>query len=160
MEQRSNMDSLARLQTAQVTRGVRRWLAAAGQASLAEFGLPDGRRADILAVDGAGGITLVEVKVSIPDFRGDRKWPNYAAYCDRFCFAVPEDFPQELIGPECGLIVADGFDAVLLRPPPEHRLPPPRRKALVLEFGRVAAQRLHLLEDEGALIGWRGTGAI
>ncbi|MDR6289601.1 hypothetical protein E9232_002116 [Inquilinus ginsengisoli] len=160
MEQRSNMDSLARLQTAQVTRGVRRWFAAAGQVSLPEFGLPDGRRADVLALDTAGWITLVEVKVSIADFRGDRKWPGYAAYCDRFCFAVPEDFPQELIAPECGLIVADGFDAVLLRPPPEHRLAPPRRKALVLEFGRVAAQRLHLLEDEGVASGWRSAAAI
>ena len=160
MEQRSNMDSLARLQTTQVTRGVRRWLAAAGMVSLPEFCLPDGRRADVFAIDSAGQITLIEVKVSIADFRGDRKWPGYAAYCDQFCFAVPEDFPQELIAPECGLIVADGFDAVLLRAPPEHRLAPPRRKALVLEFGRVAAQRLHLLEDEGAITGWRGTGAI
>lgn len=132
---------------AQVTRGVRRALAALGQASLTEFPLRNGRRADILAIDGQGAIAIVEVKSSVADFRADRKWPEYRGFCDRFWFAVPADFPVGLIPEECGLLVADAYDAAVLREPPEHKLPPARRRALLLQFGLAAATRLHRLED-------------
>jgi hypothetical protein len=132
---------------AEVTRGVRRALAALGHASLTEFVLKTGRRADILAMDGQGGIAIVEVKSSVADFRSDRKWPDYTAFCDRFYFAVPEGFPLPLIPPPWGLIVADGYDAAVLREPPEHRLAAARRKALHLRFALAAAGRLHRLED-------------
>jgi hypothetical protein len=130
-----------------ITRGVRRALAALGQASLTEVILKTGRRADVMAVDGQGGITIVEVKSSIADFRADRKWPDYTAFCDRFYFAVPEGFPLSLIPPPWGLIVADAYDAAMLREPPEHRLAAARRKALHLRFALAAAGRLHRLED-------------
>lgn len=132
---------------AQITRGVRRALAALGQASITEFPLGNGRRADILAVDGKGGITIVEVKSSVADFRADRKWPEYGDFCDRFYFAVPADFPAGLIPESCGLLVADAYDAVTLRPAQEQPLAPTRRKALLLQFCRTAATRLHRLED-------------
>ena len=132
---------------AAITRGVRRALAALGQASLTEFILKTGRRADIMAVDAQGGITIVEVKSSVADFRADHKWPDYTAFCDRYYFAVPEGFPLALIPPPWGLIVADAYDAAVLREPPEHRLAAARRKALHLRFALLAAGRLHRLED-------------
>ena len=132
---------------AAVTRGVRRALAALGHASLTEFMLKTGRRADIIAVDAQGGITIVEVKSSVADFRADHKWPDYTAFCDRYYFAVPEGFPLALIPPPSGLMVADAYDAAVLREPPEHRLPAARRKALHLRFALLAAGRLHRLED-------------
>jgi hypothetical protein len=135
------------LRTLQITRGVRRALAALGQASVTEFILRTGHRADVFAIDAKGAITIVEVKSSIADFRADRKWEAYGEFCDRFYFAVGDDFPVELIPDGCGLIVADAYDATILREAPATPLAGARRKMLTLRFGQVAAARLHRLED-------------
>jgi len=136
------------LRTAQrLCRGVRRLLWTQRYASITEFPLANGRRADILGVTDSGDIAIVEVKSSIVDFRTDLKWPEYRAFCDAFYFAVGEDFPQELIPDHCGLIVADAFAAAIIRPSPIEKLPTPRRKTLIHSFGQFAAARLHRLED-------------
>ena len=145
-----------RLVAADVVRGTSRLLYRAGIASLCEVPLGNGRRADILGLDAAGRITLVEVKVSTADLRGDLKWPEYLDYCDRFFWAVPEGFPLgdfELpwFQPaRCGLIVADRWDAAELRPAPWVPLPAARRKAETLRFARRAAQRLLFGNDPAA----------
>lgn len=130
-----------------LTRGVRRALAERGYVSLTEFRLASGRRADVAAVNDAGEIVIVEVKSSVADFRADQKWPEYQAYCDTFFFAVGRDFPADLIPPECGLMVADGFGAVVMRDAPVTRLNAARRKAVVLRLALAASGRLHRLED-------------
>lgn len=124
-----------------VTRGAARLLQALGHAPLLEFPLPNGRRADIMALAGKGELSIVEVKSSIEDFRADRKWTEYAPYCDAFWFAVPPDFPREVLPEDAGLIVADGFGGAVLRPAPVCPLAPARRKALTLQFARLAAFR-------------------
>lgn len=133
--------------TAAVTRGVRRALADRGFASVAEAALPNGRRADVLAVDRAGTVWIVEVKSGAADFLADAKWPEYREFCDAFCFAVAPEFPEELLPDGCGIFVADAFGADLVRPPPEARLPGARRKSMLLLAAWVAAERLHRLED-------------
>jgi hypothetical protein len=130
-----------------LTRGVRRALVERGYASLTEFRLASGRRADVLAVNEAGEVVIVEVKSSVADFRADQKWPEYQAWCDTFFFAVAADFPADLIPAECGLMVADGFGAAVLRDAPLVKLNPARRRTLVLRMARMAAGRLHRLED-------------
>ena len=133
--------------TRMVTRGVRRLLASLDQPSLTEVTVKSGRRADVMAIDGSGGVTIVEVKVSVGDLRGDRKWPEYRDWCDRLYFAVPPDFPQDLVPVAAGLIVADDYGGAILREAPDHRLAAARRKALTQRFARLSAQRLHRLED-------------
>jgi hypothetical protein len=128
-------------------RGVRRLLWGQRYASITEFPLANGRRADIFGVTDGGEIAIVEVKSSIVDFRTDQKWPEYRGYCDTFYFAVGEDFPQELIPGHCGLIVADAFGAAVIRRSPVEKLLTPRRKTLIHSFGQLAAARLHRLED-------------
>jgi len=128
-------------------RGVRRLLWGQRYASITEFPLANGRRADIFGVTDGCDIAIVEVKSSIVDFRTDQKWPEYRAFCDEFYFAVGEDFPQELIPDHCGLIVADAFSAAVIRPSPVEKLATPRRKTLIHSFGQLAAARLHRLED-------------
>jgi hypothetical protein len=136
---------------AALCRGVCRLLAEHGFASLVEFSLANGRRADIAALGRGGEIAIVEIKSSIADFRADRKWPDYWDYCDRLYFAVGADFPQDLLPAECGLIVADAFGAAILREPPEPRpLNPARRRAVTLRFARTAASRLHRIADPDA----------
>jgi hypothetical protein len=134
---------LARL----LARGIQRTFAALGQASLTELILATGRRADVLAVDRDGTVTIVEIKSGVPDFRADRKWPDYTAFCDRFLFAVPAGFPDGILPPTCGLMVADAYEAVVVREPAEHRLTAARRKAVTLRFALQAAGRLQRLTD-------------
>ncbi len=130
-----------------LTRGVCRALAHRGAATLTEFTLASGRRADVIALGPDGRVTIVEVKTSPADFRSDGKWPEYLDYCDRFYFAVPEGFPHDLLPPDRGLLVADAYDALILRPSEEQTINPARRRALTLRFARAAAQRLARLGD-------------
>jgi hypothetical protein len=125
-----------------LVRGACRALDQLGYACLREFPLANARRADILALGKDGALVIVEVKSSIADFRADHKWSHYRDFSDRFYFAVASDFPKALIPEECGLMVADGFGAALLREGSATPLNPARRRAVTLRFARVAAARL------------------
>jgi hypothetical protein len=130
-----------------VQKGVCRLLRAAGFATLTEFTLATGRRADVIGLSGQGLIWIVEIKSSLEDFRADGKWPEYREYCDRLFFAIPQDMDQEIMPSDAGLIVADNWGAEILREPGEVPLHASRRRALTLAFARAAALRLHGLYD-------------
>ena len=127
--------------TAAVTRGAARFLTALGYAPLAEVTLPNGRRADLMALGPKGEIFIVEVKSGVEDFRTDQKWHEYRPYCDAFAFAVSPEFPRDILPEEPGLVVADGFGGAILRDAPVTPLAGARRKALTLAFARLAALR-------------------
>ena len=135
--------------TRRVTRGAARLFEDLGCAVVTEFPLANGRRADVAALSADGRVTLVEVKSGIPDFRADAKWHEYLEFCDAFYFAVAPEFPQELLpdGGTCGLIVADAWEAAILRPSPVRALGPARRRAVTVRIARVAAVRLRALTD-------------
>ena len=133
-----------------LARGVCRALDRLGYASLVEFPLANGRRADILGLGKSGDLLIVEIKSSVADFRADRKWGTYRDFADRLYFAVPNHFPQVLIPEECGLMVADPFGAALLREGRSTPLNPGRRRALMLHFARIAAARLRRCLDPEA----------
>ncbi len=130
-----------------LTRGVGRLFDAMAQVSLTEFSLKSGRRADVLALDGDGTFTIVEIKSSLADFRADQKWPDYLEFCDNFYFAVPQGFPIDVLPEDEGLMIADRWDAAIVRPAAERAMHASRRKALTLRFARQAAQRLQRLTD-------------
>ena len=127
--------------TGAVTRGAARLLVELGLAPLAEVTLPNGRRADLLAIGPKGQIVIVEVKSSVEDYRVDQKWGEYAPFCDAFYFAVAPHFPREILPIGPGLIVADNFGGAVLIEAPLLPLMPARRKALTLGFARLAAMR-------------------
>ena len=79
--------------------------------------------------------------------RADEKWVEYLEYCDRFYFAVPEEFPQEALPAEHGLIVADRFGAAVVRESGRANVAGARRKALLIRFARCAAERLVRVSD-------------
>jgi hypothetical protein len=136
-----------------IARGVCRTLDQLGYASLVEFPLANGRRADVLGLGKAGDIMIVEIKISAADFRADHKWTAYRDFSDRLYFAVPTAFPRVLIPDECGLMVADSFGAAVLRDSDAAPLSPGRRRALTLRFGRLAAARLRRsLDPEAGLV--------
>jgi len=131
-----------------VARGVTRLFFRAEAYALCEVPLPNGRRADLMALCPKGQLTIVEIKVSRADLLGDQKWPDYLDYCDRFYWAVPagfalDPFDGDCHGPDCaGLIVADRYDAEVIREAPVRPLAAARRKAETLRFARRAARRL------------------
>lgn len=125
-----------------IGRGVARLLHAYQMATVSEVSLANGRRADVVAITGAGEIWIVEIKSSIEDFRADHKWPEYRAFCDRFFFAVAPAFPRAVLPADTGLIVADRYGGEILRGAPGHRLSGARRKALTLRLVHTASMRL------------------
>lgn len=127
--------------TSAVTRGAARLFEALGYAPLLEIGLPNGRRADIMALGPRGQIAIAEVKSCLDDFRYDFKWGDYLPYCDAFYFAVAPEFPREILPETPGVIVADGFGGAILADAPATPLAPARRRALTLAFARLAAMR-------------------
>ena len=130
-----------------VARGVTRLFCRRDQFAICEMPLPNGRRADLMALDAKGELTIVEIKVARADLVGDCKWTDYLDYCDRFFWAVPPALArlleQERFLPEAaGLIVADRYDAAIIREAAHRPLAPARRKAELLRFARRAARRL------------------
>jgi hypothetical protein len=131
-----------------VARGVSRLFFHADLMALCEVPLGNGRRADIMAIDGRGGIVIAEIKVSRADLLGDAKWPHYLDYCDRYYWAVPagfdlRPFEDPAFMPEiAGLIVADRYEATIVREAASRPLAGARRKAEMLRFARRAARRV------------------
>ena len=125
-----------------VTRGAARLVANMGYAPLTEVCLPNGRRADVLALGKKGDIIIVEVKSGLDDYRVDRKWQEYAPFCDAFYFAVAPEFPADILPLDVGLIVADGFGGAVIREAIPAPLAAARRKAMLIGFGRLSAFRL------------------
>lgn len=132
---------------ADVARGVTRLFCRQDLFGICEVPLPNGRRADIMAVDSRGILAIVEIKVAKADLLGDCKWTDYLDYCDLFYWAVPPELAAILdrecyLPTEAGLIVADRYDAALVRAATHRPLAPARRKAELLRFARRAARRL------------------
>ena len=150
----------AELKAAQaVARGICRLFARNDIWCLAEMPLRSNRRADLMGIDARGHLVIVEIKVSRADLLGDGKWTDYLDHCDRFywglaphldraCMEEPAFLPER-----CGLIVADGYDAEILRPAATVPLAAARRKAETERLARAALRRQQGLIDPG-LAGW------
>lgn len=132
---------------AEIQRGTLRLLARLGFAAVTELPLPNGRRADVVALSRKGELWIVEIKSSLEDFRTDQKWPEYRDFSDRLLFAVKPEFPSEILPSETGLILADRYSGEVVREAPEHKLSGGRRKAMTQLFARAAAFRLTLVLD-------------
>lgn len=136
----------------QLARGTMRLMRGMGHAALAEFVPGRGLRVDVMAVTPQGEMWIIECKSGRADFRADRKWQGYLEFCDRYFWAVDGGFPQELLPPDAGLILANAHDAEMLRLPEAQRLAPARRARLLRDFARAAAWRLQDRLDPGRLL--------
>lgn len=138
------------LVAADIARGAMRLFADLGYAALQEFPLRVKRRADIVALNDAGEIIIVEIKSCRADFRADQKWPEYLEFCDRFFFAVAPDFPRDILPANYGLIVADRHGGAILRESVPTPLNGNRRRAQILQIALTASQRLARVSDLSA----------
>lgn len=154
------MASIAPLTAIDVSRGVTRLFAQAGLVVIAEVPLPNGRRADLLAVDAKGQVTIVEVKVSRADLHGDGKWPDYCDWCDRFYWALAAGLDPAILEtpayrPEmAGLIVADRYGAAVIREAAVEPIAGARRKSEMLRLTRLAMRRLMSSTDPDLTADW------
>ncbi|MGK7754340.1 MULTISPECIES: MmcB family DNA repair protein [unclassified Roseovarius] len=141
---------IPRLQPGQLlARGVCRHLLGYDFATVEEFSPERGKRVDVMALGPKGEIWVVECKSSRADFASDLKWDGYLEWCDRYFWAVDEAFPTDLLPEGTGLIIADAYDAQIIRMAPEHKLAGARRTALTRRFARQAALRLQGARDPG-----------
>jgi hypothetical protein len=130
-----------------VARGISRLFARNDIWCLPEMPLRNNRRADLMGIDPKGQVVIVEIKVSRADLLGDSKWPDYLDFCDRFYWGLPPELDRapletELYRPDsCGVILADGYDAEIIRPAPSHPLASARRKVEVERLARAAMRR-------------------
>lgn len=130
-----------------VARGICRLFARNDIWCLREMPLRSNRRADLMGIDAKGRIVIVEIKVSRADLLGDAKWPDYLDHCDRFYWGLSPQLDRacletELFMPQaCGVIVADGYDAEIVRPAPQLPLAAARRKVEVERLARTALRR-------------------
>ena len=136
-----------------VARGICRLFARNDIWCLAEMPLRSNRRADLMGIDPKGRIIIVEIKVSRADLLGDSKWPDYLDHCDRFYWGLAAHLDRACLETEafrpdqCGVIVADEYDAEIIRPAPEIPLAAARRKAEIERLARASLRRNHGLTD-------------
>lgn len=149
-----------------VARGISRLFARNDIWCIPEMPLRSGRRADLMGIDAKGHVIIVEIKVAKADLLGDAKWTDYLDHCDRFFWGLHPALDRacmeaEAFRPECcGLIVADGYDAEILRPAPTLALAPARRKVEVELLARTALRR-HVVSADPRFAGWNAiSGAV
>lgn len=133
-----------------VARGICRLFAANDVWCLAEMPLRSNCRADLMGIDAKGRIVIVEIKVSRADLHGDCKWTDYLDHCDRFYWGLAPELDRACLETEaflpqaCGVIVADGYGAEIVRPAPLLPLAAARRKAETERLARTSLRR-HLV---------------
>ena len=130
-----------------LARGVCRHLLQLDFACLEEFTPERGKRVDVMALGPKGEIWVIECKSSMADYRSDAKWEGYLDWCDRYFWAVDEAFPNDALPLETGLLIADAYDAEIIRMAPEVKLQGARRTALTRRFARQAELRVQGLKD-------------
>lgn len=144
-----------------VARGISRLFARNDIWCLTEMPLRSNRRADLMGIDAKGQVIIVEIKVSRADLLGDGKWTDYLDHCDRFYWGLAAHLDRtcmegEAFRPDqCGLIVADGYDAEILRPAPTIPLNAARRKAEVERLARTSLRR-QVMGGDTFFAGWSG----
>ena len=130
-----------------VARGICRLFARNDIWCIAEMPLRSSRRADLMGIDAKGRLVIVEIKVSRADLLGDAKWTDYLDHCDRFYWGVPPHLDRApldthgFLPDSCGVIVADGYDAEIVRPAPSLPLAAARRKAEIERLARASLRR-------------------
>ena len=130
-----------------IARGVMRHFSQIGLSSLSEFSPARGLRVDIITLGMANEIWIVECKSCQSDFKSDKKWQNYLDWCDRYFWAVEANFPIDILPPDTGVIIADAYDASILREAPLKKLSVARRKKIIKSIAKSACNRLLLHTD-------------
>lgn len=137
----------------EIRRGILAGLAETGLVFVPEFTLPGGRRADLVALDTKGLITIVEIKSSVADFNADNKWFEYKEFSDKFYFASHPSVPGDIFPQDQGFILSDKHGCEIMRESGISKLAAATRKSLTLKIARTAATRLQNISDYASKLG-------
>ena len=149
----TDIDALTTPDARMVARGITRLFGRNDIWCLSEMPLRNGRRADLMGIDPKGRVVIVEIKVNRGDLLGDTKWPDYLEFCDKFYWGVPTGldtgplFSEAFMPESCGVIVADGYDAEIVRPAPLRPLAAARRKVETERLARASMRRQTVAGD-------------
>jgi hypothetical protein len=149
----NSLDQTSSLSSSDVARGIMRLFARNNIWCVPEIPLKNGRRTDLMGIDAKGLIVIVEIKVARGDLLSDSKWPEYLDYCDRFYWGLPPGLDRTPLDVEaylpdkCGVIVADGYDAEIVRQAALDPLAASRRKVEIEKLARIAMRRHTVLLD-------------
>ena len=136
------MNSETSKNLSRIARGVMRHFAQIGMHSLNEFSPARGLRVDIITLGISDEIWIVECKSGQSDFKSDKKWQNYLDWCDRYFWAVDGKFPIDILPSNTGVIIADAYDASIIREAPLKKLSAARRKKITKSIAIIACNRL------------------
>jgi hypothetical protein len=131
-----------------IVRGVCRHMRNLNYSVLVKFKLKSKRRVDVIGLSKSGKFVIVEVKSSYNDFRSDKKWPEYLPFADQLYFAVANGFPIEILPKDCGVMVADAYNAHILRKAPVCSMNATRQKNQYIQYAKTAANRLYQTIDD------------
>ena len=141
-----------------VIRGLSRLFLERGETVLVEVPLPHGQRADLVAIDRRGMISIVEVKVARRDLITDAKWLGYLDWADRFYWALGPAIDAALVAQpaylpdRCGVIVADRYEGAIVRDAALVPLASARRKSEHLRLARLAMRRMMGMVDPALML--------
>ncbi|MFP6713354.1 MAG: MmcB family DNA repair protein [Rhodospirillales bacterium] len=142
-----DIPALGPFEAGDIARGICRYLRNLGYSPLTEFKLLSKRRVDVIGLNKAGQFIIIEIKSSVADFRSDDKWQEYLPFSDQMYFAVANGFPLEILPDECGIMIADAYNAAVIRESQTRKLNAARRRTQIVRFAKTAADRLHLWND-------------
>jgi hypothetical protein len=142
-----DIPALGPFEAGDIARGICRYLRNLGYSPLTEFKLLSKRRVDVIGLNKAGQFIIIEIKSSVADFRSDDKWQEYLPFSDQMYFAVANGFPLEILPDECGIMIADAYNAAVIRESLTRKLNAARRRTQIVRFAKTAADRLHLWND-------------
>ncbi len=131
-------------------RGVARHLYNRSFVSVSKFVPHQGLRVDLIALGSKDEIWIIECKSSRSDYLSDKKWKRYLEWCDCFFWAVSVDFPVDLLPSGTGYMIADHYNAEIIREAPMKPLAIARRRTLIKKFAFHAARHLQRLCDPNA----------
>ena len=142
-----DIPALGPFKASDISRGICRHLRNLGYSSLTEFKLKSKRRVDVIGLNEEGYFVIIEIKSSVNDLKSDKKWQEYVPFSDEMYFAVANGFPLELIPNECGIMIADPYNAAIIRLSEVKKLHKSRRQTQIIRFAKTASDRLHRLKD-------------
>ena len=142
-----DIPALGPFKASDISRGICRYLRNLGYSPLTEFKLKSKRRVDVIGLNKGGNFLIIEIKSSVNDLQSDKKWQEYIPFADEMYFAVANGFPLEFIPNGCGIMIADPYNAAIIRPSAIKKLHKSRRQNQIIRFAKTASDRLHRLKD-------------
>ncbi|WP_170289777.1 MmcB family DNA repair protein [Cytobacillus depressus] len=121
-----------------------KWLHQRGFIAVAEFTLPNGKKADIFAYN-ESQIVIFDVKASKGDLVTDKQWTDYLPYCHDFYLLTPPDLEavasETINDKDCGQFVDTDGGLKMIKPDNRQVDTVDQQKELVFAAGQLLSRK-------------------